>query len=222
MNIVNLFQYIFLCEQCRQCRKLVATHYEFSTICSRCKPELTINQMPLEFLSLVGGAEIPVISALVYEGLPRKLVRRLKYEDDRLVAEDLAVQMSRCLRENFVIEELNPLLIPVPLSKKRLKERGFNQAKLLSEKLSEITGITMSTNVLSRSKETLPQHHLSKAERKENLQGAFALLKFDLAPFDLVLVDDVYTSGATLAEAAATLAKGNPASVRAICAARAT
>lgn len=95
-------------------------------------------------------------------------------------------------------------LVPVPLSKKRERWRGFNQADLLANSLSVKLGLKK-TGALKRLKNARPQSSLSGRDRLENIKGAFKVNGQFPVPRQIILVDDVVTTGATLEEAAATL-----------------
>lgn len=97
------------------------------------------------------------------------------------------------------------LVIPIPLARRRARERGYNQAELLAEPLSVFLETPISKKSLVRMRETVPQAKLSKFERKNNMKGAFLAPKFDRGIQRVLLVDDVYTTGATLDAAAEAL-----------------
>jgi len=126
------------------------------------------------------------------------------------------------------------ILIPVPLERRKLKWRGFNQAEELGKELSKFFGIPLITNCLIKIKETLPQVELSDEERRENIKGAFLVkdkeliknpegnpLAFYGAGKKILLVDDVYTTGSTMEECARVLKKAGAKEVIGIVIARA-
>jgi ComF family protein len=114
------------------------------------------------------------------------------------------------------------LLIPVPLHRKRLQERGFNQAILLGEIFAQRWGIPLVRNNLQRIRWTEPQINLTASARAENVRGAFALADAAaLAGQRVLLVDDVYTTGSTVKECARVLWKGGAAAVAVLTIARA-
>lgn len=147
-----------------------------------------------------------LFSAVPYQNaLVQKMIKIFKYEP---YAKELAKPLSSLILAHFELIEKNfgtleYSLIPVPLHKKRLKQRGFNQAEEIGKILSESLGIPLLKNILIRVKETLPQAELKAREREENIKGAFAIIhKNSIERKKILLVDDVYTTGATLEECA--------------------
>jgi ComF family protein len=95
-------------------------------------------------------------------------------------------------------------IIPLPLYKSREKERGYNQAALIAEGISEITGVPLLTTAITRQKATMTQTHRSREERWANVSGQFSLSHAsDISHRSILLVDDVITTGATLDACAA-------------------
>ncbi len=98
------------------------------------------------------------------------------------------------------------ILIPVPLAKRKLKERGFNQAEEISKELSSFLAIPLISNCLIKTRETIPQVELATEARKENTKGAFLVKNKDLIKEKkILLVDDIYTTGSTMEECARVL-----------------
>ena len=96
------------------------------------------------------------------------------------------------------------LIVPVPLHKRRKRSRGYNQAEILGRKISEITGIPMVVDSLIRLKKTNPQKILGHRDRRANIKGAFVTRK-SFQGKNILLIDDIYTTGNTLSEAARVL-----------------
>ena len=114
------------------------------------------------------------------------------------------------------------LLVPVPLHVKRLRERGFNQAHLLIRRWAKQEGIPFDGLTLSRSRWTAPQTGLSRSERRKNIKGAFSIRHPErIKGRKIVLVDDVYTTGATVNECARVLMKAGAEFVDVLTLARA-
>lgn len=139
----------------------------------------------------------------------RELVHACKYQGVKSLDQPLAEFLSRFL-ESFGYQEYFSQfeLAPVPLHKKRRRFRGFNQSELLASKLAKTSCLRSRANLLIRLRDTETQTHLDREERKRNLQAAFALAANQSAKEkNFLLIDDVTTTGATLAECARTLKK---------------
>jgi ComF family protein len=112
--------------------------------------------------------------------------------------------------------------MPVPLHISRLRQRGFNQALILAHVMSETFSLPLSYDNLARVRPTVPQVELSGEERIKNVAGAFALRRPDeLKCRDILLIDDVFTTGATMNECAKVLKDADASRVTALTIARA-
>jgi ComF family protein len=113
------------------------------------------------------------------------------------------------------------LIIPVPLHIKKLRKRGFNQSIILANSLGKKWQIPINFSLLKRSKFTLTQTGLDKKERERNIKGAFEVKdKTKIAGRNIILIDDVYTTGATLNECAKKLIKAGAQKVAVLTLAR--
>ena len=137
---------------------------------------------------------------------------RFKYRNrrhfGRIFARELADQYMDQIGR-WGIEEI----IPIPLHISRRRSRGFNQAEILARELSDATGIPMRKDVLFRVKKTSPQKALGKRERRGNLKGAFAVSRTWKARKNVLLIDDIYTTGSTIEKAAEMLKKAGAQNV---------
>ena len=113
------------------------------------------------------------------------------------------------------------MLVPVPLAKMRLQERGYNQSSLISWPLSLALGVTHAPHALTRARETRSQVGLTQAGRRENVRGAFEADSRVAQGRRIILVDDVATTGATLSACAETLLAAGASDVCALTVARA-
>lgn len=153
-----------------------------------------------------------VHSAYPYEGAARQLILRMKFSSLRAAAEPLAEAMAALPAGE---EEL---IVPVPTTAQRERERGFNQAALLAQRLGRIWGME-AADALTRNDERIPQARLSAQERMEHLQGVMYADE-RVRGRRVLLVDDVYTTGATAREAARALLAAGALSVGMLTAAR--
>jgi len=156
----------------------------------------------------------------MYDGPLRELIIRFKFRGDKLADIDLSRWLiARC--EIGAGGTPPDVLVPVPLHHLRKKERGFNQAELLARKLSVKKGIPL-VNMLERIRDTEPQTSLSPTRRRKNVSGAFELSgKMKADGKRILLIDDVMTTGATLAECSRVLKGAGAANVECLVLARA-
>jgi ComF family protein len=176
------------------------------------------------FASIAGGPETTPTSRVIarsaaigaYEGALRDILHALKYDGRRSIAPRLSQLMAR-IGESLLADA--DLVVPVPLHRRRLHQRGFNQAADLARGLGVPT-----LNALRRVRRTRPQVELPAAERHANVAGAFVMARSRRAEAVrgkiLVLVDDVATTGATLDACASVLRAAGALEVRALTAAR--
>lgn len=147
-----------------------------------------------------------VHSLSVYDGVLREAIHRFKFKKRKRLAEPLGVLLVKYLSfaSNLNINEMDAI-VPVPLHKKRLKARGFNQVELLANFISRYHDVPVE-HVLERVKETHPQFDLPRQARQQNVAGAFRVREPG-AVFNkrLLLLDDIYTTGATITECAKAL-----------------
>lgn len=153
-----------------------------------------------------------------FEGSLREAVHQFKYRPCRALGKPLGLWMAGHLRLHVPLD----MIMPVPLHVSRLRQRGFNQALLLAQPISHAIDLPLSYDNLCRARPTRPQVELSGDERIRNVAGAFALRRpQEIAGKSVLLVDDVFTTGATLNECAEVLKTADARSVMALTLARA-
>ena len=154
-------------------------------------------------------------------GLVRDLIHAFKYNGRFELRRPLAAWLAQGLRDVRLSEPGIDALVPVPLHPRRKRERGFNQAQVLAEHISDAASLTVEP-LLRRIRYTTTQTNFDRRERIENLRGAFDLAKGAVVrERNLVLVDDVFTTGSTADECALVLRQAGAASVRVLTIARA-
>ena len=150
---------------------------------------------------LVHQIRIPGFSLFPYRGEVKSSIYRFKYEGQRIYGIEYANLLYRYAGKQL---EGAAALIPIPVHRKRLRKRGYNQAKVMAEALSRLSEIPC-IELLQRIRSTNVQNALSAVGRRKNLEGAFAVVKKKIPEGDLILIDDIYTSGSTVEVAASAL-----------------
>ena len=146
-------------------------------------------------------------SAFPYRGLARDMVLRLKYARDRHLAKPLGELLARTAGELYPADAA-PVIIPVPTHLLRIMDRGYNQARLLAESLADVTGWQMEPELLHRRIGLRSQAGLDRTGRHKNIGHSITLAPGKaqrLAGRHILIVDDVMTTGATMAGAAAAI-----------------
>ncbi|MDZ7798009.1 MAG: ComF family protein [Patescibacteria group bacterium] len=150
-----------------------------------------------------------------------KAIHSLKYKYARDLKKFFNLIINFHLQNNDYNFLKNSVIIPIPLHKKREKWRGFNQALIIAKELSKITNIYLSENSLKRTKNTKSQIKLKAKQRQKNLENAFKVSqKLEILGKTAILIDDVYTTGATMNEAAKALKKAGAKDVKGLVIAR--
>lgn len=195
--------------RCAVCRR------EGQFICPGCEAALPGLQRPFCSLCASPGAPSPcpacqewppaydrILAPYLMEGAARDMVFDLKYRNVRALAPDLGRLMARLLESDPLGADV---IVPVPLHRRRERERGYNQAELLARQVGARTGMPLGRDVLRRTRDAPPQVSMTDlAERRSNIEGAFRCTA-DLGGQCVLLVDDVVTTGSTLAACAAPL-----------------
>jgi len=152
---------------------------------------------------------LPIFAWGNYGGVVKRAIAALKYENQP----QIGYILGQWLGESWLLNSPQPqkqlLVVPIPMHPKKQKQRGFNQAALIAEGFCNVTGYKLKINGLERIKETEAQFNLSPTQRQQNLAGAFVLGKDLRRPpnIPVLLVDDIYTTGATVKAAVQTLEK---------------
>ena len=165
--------------------------------------------------------EPPFVKAAAYgsyEGGLRELIHLLKYDQVRPAANVLGRMLAEAISDlQPLFGDLPVLLVPVPLYKRKFRQRGFNQAEVIARaalKLLPGSRLHLSCDTLERKRETQSQIGLSRHQRRENMRGAFGVWAHsEIAGQQILLVDDVFTTGATVSECARVLRRAGGSKV---------
>ena len=197
--------------------------YSGMNICGKCLSALTPYEPDKRWLLCLSNPyeddPIPGLTLympMAYDGVVKKAVPIIKFGKKPRLANLFGFILGSLLRSDFVDADL---VVPVPLSSSRLKERGFNQAEEIARPVAEVLGIPYAGSVLLRTRNTNRQTELKgNLDRIANVTGAFRTSEeWDLTGMTVIVVDDVVTTGFTLHEAAAALYRAGAEKV--LCAA---
>lgn len=147
-------------------------------------------------------------SPYIYEGVIKELIHAFKYKGKDYLARTLSKAMIEFIKEYTIPLDFIDLIVPMPLHNARLRERDFNQAKILSDYIAKEFNKTISDTILVRKRNTVTQTDLEPAERLKNVKDCFSVnykVNLNLKEKNILLIDDVLTTGATASEAALTL-----------------
>ncbi len=190
---------------CSGCGKVGAV------LCEACQSAILGSVLPVE------PAPAPGLDALTslgtFEGPLRHAIHALKYDRQQAVAGPLgALLAQRLLATGWPCS----VIVPVPLHPERQQLRGFNQAALLAREIARSLGWPCSA-ALTRTRQTASQVGLGHTERQDNVRGAFSVIQpAIIQAADILLIDDVYTTGATLSECALAVQRSGARSIRAL------
>jgi ComF family protein len=163
-------------------------------------------------------------AAVAYRGEAARWIHRFKYPRAGLAGLDPAADgvLHALVREAAAasLPARAELVVPVPLHPRRLRARGFSPAALLARSVAHELGIPWDATAVERTRDTASQTELRRRQRQRNVAGAFRAVAARVDGKRICLVDDVVTTGSTLAEVARALRRAGATEVRAVCAAR--
>ncbi len=195
----------FICDSCRRALPRIVP-----PLCPRCgrpQPSGILCSSCVSWQTKINGIRSP----FRFDGVIRQAIHQLKYRNLRALAQPLAGLLQDYLATNPLPVEV---LVPVPLHQKRLRERGYNQSSLLAQQIGKLTRLPVVDDCLIRQRHTLAQARTSTIdERRSNVSGAFVCRDQRLRDKQVLLIDDVSTSGATLDACAAALKASGAISV---------
>jgi len=191
----NNFLNLFLQSHCPLCQR--PTSGEFCPYCTK-----QLQKCQHKDPAALWKQPIPVFGWGIYGGVVKRAIAVMKYENQPQIARPL----GQWLGEAWLLSNVSkspqtpPLVIPIPLHPQKQKTRGYNQAALIAESFCQTTGLKLQINGLKRVQDTQAQFGLSVSERESNVSEAFAVgeeLRRRRLKVPVLLVDDIYTTGAT-------------------------
>lgn len=211
MALINDFMSLIYPRRCEACGNLLFKHEMY--LCNFCLlnlPKSDFHKYPGNPLEHAFSGRVPfnfAMSLYVFEksGKVQKLLHHIKYEGQKELAAFLgkyyAAELQRDLKNTFF-----DAVVPVPLHKKKLRQRGFNQSEWFAKGIAEALGAALDTTSLVRTAETATQTNKKKYQRWENVEGIFEVSDPSrLKGKHILLVDDVITTGATIEAACSAL-----------------
>ncbi len=156
-----------------------------------------------------------IISVFVYRSVVKSIIKNVKYHFVREALTEMFKDAPAALArfQRAIALKKTPVLLPVPLHSLKKRKRGFNQSTEIARIISEKTGIPINENIVTRTKNTISQTTCSSvSERRQNMSGVFALAQnLTKIPENIIIIDDVYTTGATIQEIAGLLKRSGAA-----------
>lgn len=208
MNFAPFIEILFP-RRCLACGQTIAS--ASTACCETCRRNILLNPPPV--LSLGNEKSFPVAATRYENPIIQKLIHHLKFNGIKSAATPLGEILAEYVLESdasYLDFIASATIIPIPLAKKRERHRGFNQSTLIAQawnrsmQRGNAKGIVIKDHILARIRNVPPQSKTASAEeRRENIRGCFGVR--EAPPQNIVLLDDVVTTGSTLHEAAATL-----------------
>lgn len=186
----TIFDWIYY-KKCYFCGKISPT----GIICEDCFKKIPLNTP--RYYKMFNNIEIFSISG--YKNELQKLIRGIKYHKQKEFA-PYAAKILFDYWQKTSYSEKSFEIIPMPLHEKRLKQRKYNHIELIADEFSKLTGYSVNKELVSRIKDTKPQYKLNRTQRLENLKGAFSINKDCYNGENLLLLDDICTTGVTMQE----------------------
>jgi len=208
MKLLRSFLDLLFPPQCFSCNKRLENSKNI--ICTTCSSSL----IQLENICPVCGNKLTpgecsycksnnwyfekVISLFPYNRVVQDLIHNFKYNELTKISNLFAEYFSKFILEQNSFAHID-LVLPVPIHSVRKRARGYNQAEFISRKIARLTAAEHLPNLVRRKRFTLTQTRLTKNERKANVADAFTLKKgYDISDKNVLLVDDVFTTGSTV------------------------
>lgn len=195
---------MFLESACPLCQRSTA-----QTVCPDCQRQIANCQLPAsEQCAQLAPSSLTILAWGSYQGSLKRAIAALKYDNHPELARPLGHWLAQVWSTHAPANQPELTVVPIPLHADKQQSRGFNQAELLATHFCDLAGLPLSRQGLVRSRSTEAQFQLSAHDRSQNLTDAFSLgTSWSKQPptAAVLLLDDIYTTGATARSAAQTL-----------------
>lgn len=204
--MINLLELVYP-NVCGFCNKICKNE-----LCNRCKNK--IKKYEINIITKPQNRYFEeLISIFKYEGIIREKIIQYKFGDKAYMNNTFAKIILKNEKICGLLKKYD-IIIPVPIHKKRKAQRGYNQTQLIANKISKCLNIKLCNNVLVKNKNTIAQSKLNKKKRVQNIKGAFKILNSEkIKGKDILLLDDIYTTGSTANECSKILKKAGAKTV---------
>ena len=218
--------------ECRVCKEFLGTT-SIPYICNNCWQDIQFLEAPwcdicgtpntaglCEACATAPPRYGKLRSVAFYQTTLQHVIHSFKFEKKKVLARYLIQLINAHIPSDCSIAEYD-FILPVPIHKKRLRERGFNQATLLADGIAKAGGVPILRNILVRHRHTVAQSSLDREARQQNITGAFEIRNPDsIRGKRLLIFDDVFTTGATIREAVSELWTADPVEIDVLTLAR--
>lgn len=179
---------------CGFCNKIISEEYT----CKSCKEKLQyICESEKQYVPVNSNFDV-LVCAYKYKGIVRTKILQYKFKNSKYLYTSLSERLLKLLLRYK--DEID-YVVPVPIHKKRYFKRGYNQSELIAKFISKNIGITLLKNVIKKVQNTKPQSLLSASSRRQNVSNAYKIMDTKrIANKTILLIDDIYTTGATVNE----------------------
>lgn len=215
MSFLSDISSLLLPRRCPVCRRrMERSERSLCAVCAVAFPRLPLDSVDDNVMLRVQWARLPVehaftLMAYRHDSPFHQLLMRIKFEGDTSLAERLGQWAGEEAQLAGMGEHVD-VLVPVPLTAQRMRERGYNQARLLANGIASVMNVPVE-EMLVRLRQGVSQTHLSAQERDQNAKGIYeAHVPHSFRGKNITIVDDVMTTGSTLAQCAEAILRDDP------------